>query len=398
MTKGLLKCKKVKDKMYKKAALRRKSEAWKLYTQYQKVYQATCRTARRLFYEKEFEKADKDTKKIWQVADRICGRNLGKGEGIGDIKGCKDDQQKANEFNKFYTNVANNLADKLPKASVSHKHFLPKINIKSKLKLREVNRKGVLKTIKGLKPKSSFSFDYVSNKQLKFVAEEICVPLTHLINVSFKNSFVPSEWKQSRIIPIFKSGQKDLVTNYRPVALLSTFSKVLEKEVSFQIWRHLRDNKIITDQQYGFKKASSTEDLLIDFMDRIFKSKNEGKYLAAVFVDCSKAFDCVDHSILLSKLEHYGFDTGWFKSYLSDGIQQVFVGNKKSQKAKLNIGVRQGSILGPIFFIIMADDLSRVTKHLYTLLYADDSSFLAQHESLEELYELINKELVTIEA
>ena len=149
-------------------------------------------------------------------------------------------------------------------------------------------------------------------------------------------------------------------------------------------------------KKYGFKKQHSTEDLLIDFMNKIFQSKNKFNHLAAVFVDTSKAFDCVDHSILLSKLRHYGFDTAWFQAYLEDGVQQVYVGNKKSSKVKLNIGVRQGSILGPIFFLIMAQDLSTVSN-LYTLLYADDTSFLGEHESIDELYENLNKELIKIE-
>lgn len=398
MTKGLLKCRKVKDKMYRKCSLKRGTEAWLKYTRYRQVYKETIKTAKRIFYEQEFANADKDTKKIWKVADRICGRSKAKGEGIGDIKDCLNNQQKCNKFNDFYTNIADSLAKDLPKAEVSHKEFLPKIKIKSKFKPKDVNEKGVLKTIKGLKPKSSFSFDYVSNKQLRFVAEELCGPLTHLINLSFRLAYVPPEWKQSRIIPIFKSGQKDIVSNYRPVALLSTFSKILEKEMSYQIWRHLEANNIISNQQYGFKKHHSTEDLLIDFMDRIFKSKNKRNYTAAIFVDTCKAFDCVNHSILLSKLAHYGFDTAWFEDYLKDGVQQVFIGNKKSTKVKLNIGVRQGSILGPIFFLVMIQDLSEISDLMSVLLYADDTSFLGDNESLEKLYENLNREMKKVES
>ena len=103
-------------------------------------------------------------------------------------------------------------------------------------------------------------------------------------------------------------------------------------------------------------------------------------------MDTSKAFDCVSHSILLSKLEHYGFDTAWFQDYLKDGEQQVFIGDHKSKKAKLNIGVRQGSILGPIFFLVMIEDLSRISEWMSTLLYADDTTFLGEDESLEMLY------------
>ena len=398
ITKGLLKCKVKKDKMYKKFALKRDSDGWSKYLKYNQIYKDTIKTAKRIFYEREFEKADKDTRKIWQVANKICGRSKANGEGIGDIKDCQNDQQKCNKFNEFYTNIANKLAQDLPKAKVSHKDFLPKIKIKSKFSLNEVNRNGVLKTIKGLKPKSSYSFDYVSNKQLQFVAEELCGPLTHLINLSFKLSYVPPEWKQSRIIPIFKAGQRDIVSNYRPVALLSTFSKILEKECSYQIWRHLEANNIITQEQYGFMKKHSTEDLLIDFTNKIFESKNKKNHIAAIFIDTAKAFDCVDHSILLSKMEHYGFETSWFQDYLKDGVQQVFIGNKKSKSARLNIGVRQGSILGPIYFLIMISDLCKISKWMSVLLYADDSSFLGEHESLDQLYNNLNIELQKIES
>ena len=168
--------------------------------------------------------------------------------------------------------------------------------------------------------------------------------------------------------------------------------------MSYQIWRHLEANNIIPNQQYGFRKNHSCEDLLVDFMDRIFKSKNKRNHIAAVYVDTSKAFDCVDHSILLSKMAHYGFETSWFESYLKDGVQQVFIGNKKSKKAKLNIGVRQGSILGPIYFLLMISDLSRISNWMAQIFYADDTTFVGEHESLDQLYENLNKELKKVES
>ena len=397
MTKGLLKSRRTKMKLYRKAALKKSNSAWEKYKSYCSIYKKVLKKAKFSHYKKEFDKANRDTRKIWQLADGICGRKQGKCNEIGDIQGCNNDQEKSDKFAQFYSQIPYSLANELPPSNTSYKEFLPKVNLTKPFKFQKVTEKSVLNTIKGLKPKTSFSFDYVSNKQLKFIAEEICEPLTHLINLSFRLSYTPPEWKRSRIIPIFKSGDKELVSNYRPIALLSTMSKILEKEMSYQMWRHLEQNQIISNQQYGFKRKCCCEHLLIDLMDKVFKSKNKGKYMVSIFLDIRKAFDCVDHSILKGKLAHYGLPADWFSNYLADGEQIVFVGNKKSKEVKVNIGVRQGSILGPILFLVMIGDLSKASN-FYALMYADDTSLLAENESIEELYSDINNELKKVES
>lgn len=397
MTKGLLKSRRIKMKLYRKAVLRKNISAWERYKVYCSVYKKVLKKAKVLYFKKEFDKAGKNTREIWQVADKICSRKEGKCNDIGDIQGCNNDQEKSDKFAQYYSQIPYSLASELPTTDVSYMDFLPKLTLKKPFIFQKVTEKSVLNTIKSLKPKSSFSFDYVSNKQLKFIAEEICKPMTHLINLSFQLSYTPPEWKRSRIIPIFKSGDKELVSNFRPIALLSTFSKIVEKEMSYQMWRHLESNKILSDQQYGFKRKCCCEHLLIDMMDKIFKSKNKGNYMVSIFVDTRKAFDCVDHTILKAKLAHYGLPVAWFADYLADGEQIVFVGNKKSKEIKVNIGVRQGSILGPILFLCMIEDLSKVSN-MFTLLYADDTTFLGENLSIEELYADINTELKKVES
>ena len=397
MTKGLLKSRRVKMRLYKKAVSKNNTDAWDIYKKYLHKYKKLIQKAKILHYRKEFEKAGKDSRKIWQVADEICGRKLGKSSEIGNIEGCSNDQEKSDKFSEYYYQIPYSLANDLPATTHSYKDFLPKIDIKKPFRFQKVTEQSVLKTIKGLKPKTSWSFDNVSNKQLKFIAEEISKPMAHLINTSFEHSYTPPEWKCSRIIPIFKSGNRELVNNYRPIALLSTFSKILEKQMSYQVWRHLNSNKILSDQQYGFKHGCSTEHLLIDLMDKLFKNKNAKKYTLAIFVDCRKAFDVVDHDILKAKIAHYGLPVDWFADYLTDGEQMIFVGNKKSKKMKINIGVRQGSILGPLLFLLMIEDLIRASK-LYTLLFADDCTLTNENSSIDELFAETNNELKKVEA
>ena len=140
------------------------------------------------------------------------------------------------------------------------------------------------------------------------------------------------------------------------------------------MWRHLNNNKILSEQQYGFKKGCSTEHLLVDLLDKIFKSKNAGNYLVSIFINIRKAFDCVDHEILLAKLTHYGLPVHWFADYLKDGEQIVYVGNNKSKKVKINICVRQGSIRGHFQPKVSPSPSSLITPDIFKLLGPYESS------------------------
>jgi hypothetical protein len=172
----------------------------------------------------------------------VTGRKNKSSKGIGEIEGCTNDQQKATAFNKFYCNIAHNLNDKLPPPRGDFKKYLPIISedLQPLEKFRQITFEDVEWVLSDLMvSKTSFSHDNISNKQLKLIAKEISFPLSHLINMSFKHDFVPSSWKLVKVIPLFKSCDCKLTTNYRPISLLPTLSEVLEKIAYRQCYNHL---------------------------------------------------------------------------------------------------------------------------------------------------------------
>ena len=217
------------------------------------------------------------------------------------------------------------------------------------------------------------------------------IPLTHLFNLSFKTGFIPPCLKTALIKPIFKKGDTDKFTNYRPISLLSPFSKLLEKVACSQIMRYLNKFKLLYEHQYGFRRGHSTEHPVVHLLDRIYKAfenPSGSKYTLAIFIDLTKAFDTCSVEILLSKLNHYGFrDVAnlWFKNYLTGRTQFTSVRGENSSLRDILCGVPQGSILGPILFILLINDLPNASK-FFSLLYADDTTLEMSSQNLIELY------------
>jgi retron-type reverse transcriptase len=179
-------------------------------------------------------------------------------------------------------------------------------------------------------------------------------------------------------VPVFKSGDPLSCDNYRPISLVKSFSKVLEKIVSINLVNHLELNNLIYRHQYGFQRGKSTEHNLLHVINNVGNALNDGMYCVGVFLDLKKAFDVCNHNILLKKMEKYGIvgtELEWFKSYLTGRSQVVDINGAHSNPHDIDISVIQGSILGPIMFLIYINDLPNATNPL-TFMFADDTSML----------------------
>ena len=215
-------------------------------------------------------------------------------------------------------------------------------------------------------------------KLLKAVAIEISSPLAHIFNLSLKKGIFPSALKLSRVVPIHKAGKTDLCDNYRPIALLSSISKILEKIVSLKLVNHLDYNKLLSPKQFGFQRNKNTEQNLLNVVNFISNAINQGKIFIGNFLDLKKAFDVCNHEILFKKLKSKGVrgkTLDWFKSYLQARRQIVDVNGHKSTEETIDMSVIQGSILGPTLFLIYIDDLP-YSSLLETFLFADDTQGL----------------------
>ena len=201
-------------------------------------------------------------------------------------------------------------------------------------------------------------------------------PLTVLINRLLAEGIVPSEWKHAIITPVYKSGARTNLSNYRPISVLPVFSKILERAVHQMVYNHLQQNKPLSQLQSGFRPLHSTTTCLTHVTNSILNNIDKGLLTGLVFLDLSKAFDTLDHCLMLEKLSNFGFDRSavqWFKSYLLERSQSICMNGVCSEPQSISFGVPQGSVLGPLLFIMYVNDLPSAIKFCNVELYADDT-------------------------
>ena len=315
-----------------------------------------------------------------------------------------DNLEIANCFNNFFTKVGPSLARSIKTpANKSYQDYL-KQSIPSTFSFNTVTPINVSSITKKLKPKTSSGHDGLSTVLLKYIADEIISILTNIINQSLCMGIFPNSLKIAKVNPVFKKGNPHTPDNYRPISLLPSISKVFEKIVYTQVYDYMNENDLLFKSQYGFRKLHSTELAALEITDKIFNNLDNNQLPLAIYLDLSKAFDTIDHSILLSKLHYYGIQGAslqWFNSYLSGRHQFVEFNGVKSSLTEINTGVPQGSILGPLLFIIYMNDIANITGKFSFILYADDTSLLEPlatfsaniNESNPTLSSVINNEL-----
>ena len=312
-----------------------------------------------------------------------------------------DSARVADLFNDFYTTVASKLVNLLPSASGLfssssdgfREFYRNKLGLHSPFVLMPVSRDFVRRQLHALNPKKARGLDDISSLFLRDGSVSIVEPLSHIINTSIFTERVPLGFKQARVLPLFKKGSKLDVGNYRPVSVLSVLSKILERAVHDQLSEYFQKRGLLYEHQSGFRGSFSTDTCLIGLSDYVRAEMGKGKLVGLVLLDLRKAFDTVDHGILLQKLGAMGIScTPWFDSYLSGRTQCVEVNGIRSEFGNVTCGVPQGSILGPLLFLAYINDMHRSVDCRLSL-YADDSALIFSHTDPMVVADRLSREL-----
>lgn len=312
---------------------------------------------RDLYYSNRFNAAKGNLRGEWQLVNSILNKTQA-GKKIvavrdGDVV-ITDKLGIANTFNNYFSKISLNVHLSLVHfdCSVCNPSCRP---CEQSFAFTPVNGLELLKIIGSLKSSNSTGIDGVSNRLLKNIACFLVDVLSHILNYSVFSGVFPDALKSAAILPLHKKGATDEIGNYRPISLLPSISKIFEKAIKSRVVNFLNKTKFFSSAQFGFREGRSTEDALLNFCSQIYSNIDKKKCTAGLFVDITKAFDMVNHDILITKLENAGFrgfTLNWFRSYLKNRNQRVKIDTVRSNLKFLNLGVPKGSVLGPILFLI----------------------------------------------
>ena len=327
-----------------------------------------------------------NSKMLWNTIKKLIPKNNSSVSSVRTHAGfTTSNKETADQFNSYFTSIGNTLASRFKfddTVKFDHCNTNDINNNTDKdndhFKFDIITPDFVFDEICNFSGNKSSGIDNVCMRLLKLAAPIVCHPLAYICNLSLFTSHFPSKWKVAKVTPIYKDGDKSDVSNYRPISVLPILSKILERVVHDQLYEYLTRKNILHPCQSGFRSNHSTNTTLIDVTEYILNNMNEGKVTGAIFLDLKKAFDTVSHKLLLKKLNSYGI-TGnslqWFKSYLEDRSQAVNINSTLSDFRHINIGIPQGSILGPLLFIVFVNSLPDSVKSK-CVMYADDTTLL----------------------
>lgn len=364
---------KEKSRLSKKFVHTKDPETRKQYNRTRNKVTKLVRQARKKFEENLAQEAKTNPKKIWQYINSKSKVKQGIGDLCTDPTNQKspqtdDDTEKANILGNYFSSVFTKEPDnEIP--------TLEKRKTLHKWEKMQSSESKVIKALEALKPDKSPGIDGMHPRFLRELRYELVKPLNMIFNKSITEKKVPNEWKEARISAIYKKGKKSMASNYRPVSLTSVICKLMERLVRDHIIEHFQKNKFFTEKQYGFITGRSTSIQLIRVLEEWTEAVDKGQGVDCVYMDFQKAFDTVPHKRLLSKLEAYNLGEemiSWIRDYLSGRKQQVSINGANSKWHEVTSGIPQGSVIGPILFVIYINDLPDIVNST-VYLFADDT-------------------------
>ena len=350
-----------------------------------------------MYDKKQIEVNMNNPKKLWNVINKKIGKNSKKNSNIKYIidnnKKITDPDNIVEHLNKFFCNIGKKLIDKI-KPPKNEKIKLPPMNCKT-IFLEPTNHQEIEYIIRTMENKNG-GIDNINTITLKTLIEHLVDPLVHIFNLCIEQAIWPDALKTAEVIPIHKSKEKYSATNYRPISLISNLAKILEKIIHKRITNFINKCDILAKNQYGFRKDKGTKDALSLIANEIYNKLDKSTPIAITFLDLAKAFDTVNHQLLLEKLYNYGIRGSahnLLKRYLSNRQQKVKLNKVSSQLETVDMGVPQGTILGPLLFLLYINDLLQIIPEDSIVAYADDTAIVTTAKTRKEVETKMNETL-----
>ena len=387
-----------RDRVRRIATVTNDPARWSDYKKLKNRVNHFIKHSKKNYYHAFFDDNLGNVKATWNGINSILSRKKSMTQTTKVIVGDKeiiDPVEVSNAFNVHFTDIGPNLASKI---DMSHRNFDDYMSqCDSSFELKSLTVGEVLKLIRDLPSGKADGLDGIPARLLKLSTPLTAVSLTHIFNRVIETGSIPNDWKNARVTPIHKDNSKLDPVNYRPISVLSVIAKVFEKAVFNQTYQYLVDNNILAKFQSGFRPLHSTLTALLDATNNWYLNIDNGLINAILFIDLKKAFDTIDHEILLKKLEWCGLRAKTlqlFRNYLLQRTQLTVVNGVKSKANIIRCGVPQGSILGPLLFLLYINDLPNCNLLSKPKMYADDTNLTYAAKNQDELVSAMNRDLV----